>query len=633
MKKYAPEILLGSFVALWVIVLCVVAAIQYHFFLYDALDLGIYTQVFWNTVHGRPFAYTFNNYSYLADHREWIIILLAPVFALIQHPLTLVVIQIVALASTVIPLRGIVLHVYGESIKARYAAAGVGALMLLHPAIQHMALYEFHILIFVVPFSALAWYAYVRKKYTQMIVWTVLLLCVREDVGFMVAGIGALACVRAQNRVEKIRAAVYAVVGLAWSVVMIGVGGYFFPSGSEKFLVFYPQLGTSMSDAVYTLFTQPLQAFSPLFAYDHAWILIVCIASVGALCLWSPWFLLPAIPQLLLMLLIPKNMLNSVLHTHYAAPIVIWLVIASVYGWKTMRKRLRSSIAYVVTVIACVVVVMHGVLLSGVAFSIARAAAHSTVVELVSAHSALERITSQDHVVVSHTFATALSTREYVYPMLQVFTGKDHYAESVYDLPDRVDWIVFAPRDLIEMTINFPFSDVAGGWARIQQLIEENNLVAVVRTPDLVMYGRGEVHALEPIAYTQRIDTEISLHTLTHCGTDSARTYLSCSLASRAGDEVGSVHGVVQWFDAEEQRVATEWIPFVDGRLQPSHLWSADEETTIIFPLRTVENASAATLTLVLVQKEEAKVFLSHHAVDLSTLPHASVDLTQLLLQ
>lgn len=633
MKKYLPEIVLGVGIGVWVLVLCAVAAMQYHFFLYDALDLSIYAQVFWNTVHGHFFAYTFNNYSYLADHREWIVLLISPLFAFVQHPLTLVIIQIIALGCTAMPLRGIIVELYGRSVRTRAAATGIALLALLHPSMQNMALYEFHALIFVVPLSAAVWYAYLRKQWLWFGVWSVLLLLVREDIGFMVACIGIVLLFSAHTKKAKMYSALYAGCAFLWSIAMISVGGRFFPSGSEKFLVFYPQLGTTVRGAVETILIHPLQAFSPLFAYDHLWILIVCLTSVGLLCVFSPLHILPALPQLLLMMLIPKNMLNSVFDTHYAAPIMVWLFIASVYGWKKISPRLSKKYIRIVSTFALTLVLIHGVLLSGVAFSIARAHALSTVVDVSNTWKSLDQIGSHDRVLASQTFATPLSTREYVYPMLQVFTGKDHYAESKYQLPSQVDWVVFAPRDLVEMTINFPFADVSGGWSRIEQLISKNQLVEVERTPDLVMYGHGVRQPTAEITRTAEYDAALSLHTLTQCGVDETRSFLQCSFSNDAGTEEGDMHGVVQWFDEQGHSIASEWIPFVDERLRPSHLWDIGETSIVSSPLRTPQGARTVVLALVLVHKEDAKVFLSHHSIDLSTLPYVTLDLSPLLLQ
>lgn len=69
-------------------------------------DVGIYTQVLWNTVHGRPYQTTLliNNTSHLAEHVAPLLLLLAPPFLLAPDPTWLIVLQQAALALAGAPV-------------------------------------------------------------------------------------------------------------------------------------------------------------------------------------------------------------------------------------------------------------------------------------------------------------------------------------------------------------------------------------------------------------------------------------------------------------------------------------------------------------------------------------------------
>lgn len=633
-QKY-PERILLLCVSVWFIVMEVIAWAQYHFFLYDALDLSIYTQVLWNSAHGHVFEYTFNNYSYLADHREWILLALVPVFAVWQHPLTLVAVQLIALASTVYPLRTIVLHVFGQSLRSRWIAVGVGALLLIHPSIQNMALYEFHALIFVVPLSAWLWSAFLQKKWLMVVIASVLLCAVREDVGLMLACAAVVMCIQSTTKKERMAAVLLAFFGAIFAIVMIVLGGKWFPGGSEKFLIFYPQLGSTIHEVVAKMIYEPYNAFAPLWQYDHVWIPVLFVSSVAGLCVLAPLYLLPALPQLVLLGLIPKPMLTGAFASHYAAPIVVWCIIATVYGLKKISAvRSRQVLRY--GLLSCVFLIsMHALLMGGLFFSLSRVLAGTSIADTQTVWDVVRRVAPSDSVLASHTLMTPLSTRAQLYPMLQVFTGKDHYAATSYVLPQDVDWVMWHPRDMVEMTLNFPFADVAGGWTRIEQIVAENNLVRVVYTPDLVVYGHGEA----TIVNTQSDSEEnygvfLDSVFVRYChASRNTQLILQCVFESYAGQSAGDVHALVQWLNAEGRVMQDQWVAIVDDTLRPSHAWVDGDIVPVSIPLQEVPGATEINMTLVLVTQQEKKIFLSRSTVDLSVFPYVTLDLTPVLVE
>jgi len=79
-------------------------ALKYHFSLYNGLDLAIFNHTFWQTIHGNFFGSSINPPSYFGDHFAPFLILLIPFYWLIPHPLTLLFLQTLFLASSAIPL-------------------------------------------------------------------------------------------------------------------------------------------------------------------------------------------------------------------------------------------------------------------------------------------------------------------------------------------------------------------------------------------------------------------------------------------------------------------------------------------------------------------------------------------------
>lgn len=631
-------------VFIWIVVILKLATARYNLFAYEALDLSIYAQVMWNTVHGNWFVYTFNNYSYLADHREWILLLIAPLFAIWQHPLMLVGIQTFVLASSAYPLFRIVTeHAFKENPYRGWIGLAAILLVLLHPAIQSMALYEFHALTFVVPAAFFFWWAVLEQRIKSMWAFAILALLVREDVGLMMCGAGVLIALRFRGRM-RIHGIALAGVASVWTLLMIVLGGYFFPSGSEKFLVFYPQLGSSMSEVFTSILYHPLQSFAPLWQYDHLWVILLLCTSVGALCVLEPMLLFPAIAPLMLFLLIPKPMLPSLLGTHYSAMLVPWFVLASCYGLRRVYAVYSARTRVVVSTIAAVCISVHMVLLSGIIYTIADISFAQASTDAYRVSHVLSDIGDADSVLVSHGFAPYLATRAQLYPALQVFRGKEHYAETPYAIPGPVDWVVLRPRDMVEMTLNFETEDQSGisGWSAFARVIAEHNLHRVASTPDVMVWGKAESMLVQGNDDTEHVQTfsDVAVEgvALRSCvpqlqpalESTEPSYMVSCTFVrTHTTSFDGDVHILLSWYGLKGQSTS-QWVNVVTQDLLPSHAWTVGQEYVVTFPVRSII-ASRATLSLVGVSAQPEKIFFGRTELDLSRFPHVAADVTSLL--
>src|SRR3989338_9602525 len=102
-----------------------VAFWKYGLFLYNALDLAIYSQVFWNTSYGRWFEMSIHPQSYIGDHFEPLILLLTPIYSLWRDPRMLLILQTLAIQLAVIPIYLLARNIFQKnaSIKTPRALA------------------------------------------------------------------------------------------------------------------------------------------------------------------------------------------------------------------------------------------------------------------------------------------------------------------------------------------------------------------------------------------------------------------------------------------------------------------------------------------------------------------------------
>ena len=109
-------------------------------FEYRTFDLAYYAQALWQLIHGR-FEVSVAGVPLLGNHVEPIVLLLAPLFLVIRHPLVLVVVQNAALASM-----GPVAFNIGQQLGLnRKNALLLAGALLLTPATGYIALFDYDV--------------------------------------------------------------------------------------------------------------------------------------------------------------------------------------------------------------------------------------------------------------------------------------------------------------------------------------------------------------------------------------------------------------------------------------------------------------------------------------------------------
>jgi uncharacterized membrane protein len=96
--------ILWTSIAAFVFIFSALGGFKLWFGGYNALDLAIYRQVAANSIHGHWFAMSIHPHSYLGDHVELFFAALFPFYAVAQHPLTLLILQSIAVALAAVPL-------------------------------------------------------------------------------------------------------------------------------------------------------------------------------------------------------------------------------------------------------------------------------------------------------------------------------------------------------------------------------------------------------------------------------------------------------------------------------------------------------------------------------------------------
>jgi uncharacterized membrane protein len=374
-----PTRLLVLGIALYIVVFT--AAAWYKYATYQmGFDLGVHEQVLWNTAHGRiaatsAFAETD---SYLGIDMIPTELLLAPLYALVPSAYTMLFLQTLALALGAVPVFLLVrdrfaklqitdyrLQIAPQDSKQSAIPGWAGlvfvAAFLLYLPVEYMNLYEFQIRAFATTFLLLALYALERRRFRPFLLWSLLALGCRSDVGLVLAGMGIYSILdfrlqildwfARKSKICNLKSKMLLfgllpiVLGLGWFVLCLGVLIPYFRGGAPSLYlsIIYGQidgrawLGNGPGEIFRTLLTRSGFVLQEVFGDAvrgpmRLRYLLEMFLPFGFLLLLQPRMLLITLPIFALNLLSNTPNIHASTHYHYQALIVPFMVIGSAYG-------------------------------------------------------------------------------------------------------------------------------------------------------------------------------------------------------------------------------------------------------------------------------------------------------------
>jgi uncharacterized membrane protein len=293
-------------------------------FQYTTFDIAFYAQALWLAGKGVS-QVSLLDVPLMGNHQEPITFLLFPFYKVWSHPMLLVVIQTLALAT--MPFTGwrIARHL---EFGAR-ASMWLGLATLLAPATGFIALHEFHPEALAAPLLLLLLEARLKARPGLFWLWFLLTLACKENMGLLLAWMCAVNYVLDRERGRDWRIGwnvIPGVVALGW---FLGCALWIGPklnAGHVDYLELYSHLGASGGAIVTGFFTEPSRAAGALWrgftGGNLIWGLLVPFLLLPIL---RPRWLVVAAPLFAQHLLSWRSSEWSI-NYHYAAPLVplIW---------------------------------------------------------------------------------------------------------------------------------------------------------------------------------------------------------------------------------------------------------------------------------------------------------------------
>ena len=269
------------------------SVVQWRALAAPSWDLGIFTEAVqaYSRFEAPIVPIKGPGYNLLGDHFHPLLALLGPIFRLFPSALTLLVVQDVLIAVSVLPIARLAQRLLG-----RGGALLVGLAYGLGWGLQGAVAAQFHEVCLAVPLLAFGGVAFVERRWSACMAWLAPLVLVKEDLGLTVfmAGLAIAWRARGEGRPAVLRGLAYALFGIIAFVVTVKVllpamnpaGTWAYSLDGAATGAGTPTAGTTAARAIPSLWdilTTPSVKLATL---------LVLLAGAGVVGSASPWFAL-----------------------------------------------------------------------------------------------------------------------------------------------------------------------------------------------------------------------------------------------------------------------------------------------------------------------------------------------------
>jgi uncharacterized membrane protein len=319
--------------------------LRYDSFKATAFDLGNYDQAIWNTVHGHLFAVTNRGQDWygpptrLGMHFEPILLPISLLYFVVPDARTLLILQTVGLASGALP---VFLLTRKFVPKLPLAAPAMAAGYLLNSGVIGLNIFDFHPVSLAAPLLLYAILALSYRRTGWFLLACLLAASCKEDVPFAIALLGLLVI----WKYKQPRLGIFLfLAGMCWGIIAFKVIIPHFYPGGNNYLYRYAALGSTPEEIFFNVLTHPWLPFTTYVTLDRFYYLANLARSTGFLVLLAPEWLLGGLFSLAVNLLSSDDKIYSGVF-HYNAPIIPFMVLASIHGLArlvTLWQRWRGE--------------------------------------------------------------------------------------------------------------------------------------------------------------------------------------------------------------------------------------------------------------------------------------------------
>lgn len=296
-------------------------------------DMGNMDQVLWHSLHGQWFLMNSptgaTQHLRTAIHADYLLLAYLPFYAIFPDPRTMLVLQVLCVASGAIPLFWLARKKLGPTLGAAVAIA-----YLFYAPLEYAVIFDVHAVVLATPLLLWAWWAAAEKRWWVYYASIALAVVAKEQVGLVIAAMGVYWGWRPGYRTMGMSSII---LGIGWTALMLG---WAIPSARNApghfALGYYEQFGGSFGDIIKNIFARPDQTLADVFSGQSFSLYRALLFPVGLLALFG-WPIIVALPELAVNLL-SNNANQKTIFFQYMSVITPFIFLATIDGATRLQR-------------------------------------------------------------------------------------------------------------------------------------------------------------------------------------------------------------------------------------------------------------------------------------------------------
>lgn len=415
---------------------------KFYNFQYNAMDLAIFNQTIFATAHGNLFASSIHPPSYLGDHFSPFLLVIALLYKLFSHPLLLLFLQTVSIASSSLLIYALAGRENGKKTGLLFVF-----LWLINPFVQNITLYEFHTLGFAILGLLLSLYYYQKNKFGLFLLFIFISFLSREDVALVTICFSVLAII---DKKEFKWIVMPAILSVGYFVGAIFTTEIFAPGGSYKFFIYYSWLGQNISEIIWTSVTKPQLIASQILSIGSIGLLLGLLMPLAFTSFFKVrYLLLSVLIYVQLVLGTSWKGLGTIAYTHYSALLLIGIFAASIFGWQNFQTKIaENSKKLGAPKKTGLLFILFASVYSSILLGPLPGATATLFTQGLSLSSTEEKwgllnaIKNRDDIAATYGFLPVVSSGENIASLNYAFLQKTQFSLKDYFLPDKITTMI-----------------------------------------------------------------------------------------------------------------------------------------------------------------------------------------------
>ncbi|HUQ85863.1 MAG TPA: DUF2079 domain-containing protein [Candidatus Limnocylindrales bacterium] len=344
--NHKHEAVLLGLIIIYIAYFSWISFLRYDHFYTGRFDLGNMAQTVWNTTQGRIFQFTnpdgADMVSRLAFHADFLLILLAPFYALFPNPKTLLFIQtfVVALGSIFVYL------IAKDKLTSKNLSLAFAFAYLINPSVQRANLYDFHAVTLATTFLLGTYYFYSRKKYVLFMIFALLAAISKEQIWLIIALFGVMLFFNHKKRLFG-SLIFFVSFGIFYYLISVAIPQAL---GASHFAIdYYSDFGDGPLSIAKNILFSPQKVFEIIYQKEKIDYLAQLFSPLGYLSFIYPFFLILAGADLTINLLSNNAQLHQIYY-QYTAAITPFIFISAIFGMNIIKKYIEEKYLFVLPI-------------------------------------------------------------------------------------------------------------------------------------------------------------------------------------------------------------------------------------------------------------------------------------------